>query len=78
MKTEKWKKSSFCKWDKDACTEVDGLDEDYVHVRNSRNPHTVVSFDREEWTAFIDGVKVGDFDLKTYQAMDAEEMMEQV
>ena len=78
MKTEQWKKSSFCRTDTPMCTEVDGLDEDYVHVRNSRNPHTVVSFDRGEWLAFIDGVKAGDFDLKTAPELYAEEMMEQV
>ena len=37
------------------CPEVDGLDEDYVHIRNSRTPQTIVSFDRDEWMAFVDG-----------------------
>lgn len=73
-----WKRSSYCKADSPMCTEVDGLDDVYVHVRNSRNPHVVTSFDREEWLAFIDGVKAGDFDLKTVPELDAEEMMEQV
>ena len=73
-----WKKSSYCKADSPMCTEVDGLDDVYVHVRNSRTPHTIVTFDREEWQAFIDGVKAGDFDLKTDPELDAEEMMEQV
>lgn len=60
------------------CVEVSGLNEDYVEVRNSRSPHTVVSFDRGEWQAFIDGIKVGDFDLRMNSELDAEEMMEQV
>lgn len=60
------------------CVEVKGLDADYIEVRNSRSPHTEVSFDRAEWLAFLDGVKAGDFDLKTVPELDAEEMMEQV
>jgi len=72
-----WKKSSFCRFDPDQCTEVQGLDTEYVEVRNSRSPHTITSFDRKEWQAFIDGVKAGDFDLKTDTDADAEEQRDQ-
>lgn len=34
----------------------------HVGVRNSRVPNEVVWFESEEWSVFIDGVKVGDFD----------------
>ena len=60
------------------CVEVHELDHVYVEVRNSRTPHTVTSFDREEWQAFVDGVKAGDFDLKVDVSADAEEMLDQV
>lgn len=71
-----WKKSSFCRTDTPMCTEVDGLDDIYVHIRNSRNPHVVATFDREEWQSFVDGVRAGDFDLKAAPELDAEEMVE--
>lgn len=36
-----------------------------VFVRNSRRPvpGEMLSFTRDEWQAFIDGVKAGEFDL---------------
>lgn len=60
------------------CVEVSSLDESYIHVRNSRAPQVIVSFDREEWAAFIDGVRAGDFALKTDQTADAEDQLDQV
>lgn len=34
-----------------------------VVVRNSRNPHgAVLEFTRDEWTAFIGGARLGEFD----------------
>lgn len=59
------------------CVEVSTLDTEYIGVRNSRDPHTIASFDRAEWQAFIDGVKAGDFDLKTDPNADAEDQLEQ-
>lgn len=59
-----WQKSTFCKSDTPLCVEVQGLDTDYIEVRNSRSPHTITSFDRGEWQKFIDGVKAGEFDLR--------------
>lgn len=63
-----WQKSSLCRFDQPACVEVIGLngdgEDEYIEVRNSRNPHTIISFDREEWKIFIQGVKRGEFDPK--------------
>lgn len=73
-----WQKSSLCKADSPMCAEVYGLEREFVSVRDSKRPHIVASFTREEWQTFIDGVKAGDFDLKQDADADAEEMLEQV
>ena len=79
-----WIKSSYCKTDSPMCVEVNGLDRGRVMVRDSKDPgigfgnEIVFSFTREEWQSFIDGVKAGEFDLKTDDDANAEEMMEQV
>ena len=73
-----WVKSSRCRTDTPMCVEVYGLDTDYPTIRNSRDPHRVTSFDREEWSEFIDAVKRGEFDLKLAPTADAEEQLEQV
>ena len=73
-----WQRSSRCRTDSPLCVEVYGLESEYPSIRNSRAPQKVVSFDREEWAEFIEGVKRGDFDLKTDNLADAEEMLEQV
>ena len=59
-----FQRSSFCKADSPQCVEVTGLDSNYIEVRNSRCPHTITSFDRDEWQVFIEGVKLGEFDLR--------------
>jgi hypothetical protein len=74
----KWQKSSRCRTDTPMCVEVYGLESEYPSIRNSRAPQKVASFDREEWQSFIEGVKRGEFDLKTDTTADAEEMLEQV
>jgi hypothetical protein len=44
------------------CTEVKDTGAD-VLVRDSKNPTgAVLSFNREEWGAFLDGVRTGEFD----------------
>jgi uncharacterized protein DUF397 len=73
-----WQKSSLCRADSPMCVEIYGLEADYISIRNSRAPQKVVSFDREEYQRFIDGVKRGEFDLKTNVDEDAQLMMEQV
>jgi hypothetical protein len=43
------------------CVEVKYV-EDGVEVRNSKNPRKVLPFTAAEFTAFVDGVRDGDFD----------------
>jgi hypothetical protein len=63
-----WQKSSRCKADSPMCVEVDGLDSTEIMVRNSKDivssGQRFLSFSRDEWQAFIDGVKRGEFDLR--------------
>jgi len=57
-----WITSSFC--NNSACVQVALLPDGMVAIRDAKNtagPAHV--FDREEWAAFITGVKAGDFDL---------------
>lgn len=50
--------------DAGTCVEVNTVGvQDTVLVRSSTDPHTVVSFTRDEWRVFIDGVKGGEFDV---------------
>lgn len=56
-------KSSFC--ESGQCVEVDVLHIDgerRAMVRNSGFAHFTSIFGREEWEAFIKGVKAGEFD----------------
>jgi hypothetical protein len=56
-----WRRSSFC--GDTACVEV-ALAPDTIGVRDSkRSDSPVLSFTRDEWTAFVAGVKNGEFDL---------------
>jgi hypothetical protein len=55
-----WRRSSQC--GNATCVEVAEVD-GHVLVRDSKNPEvTPFSFTREEWTAFVAGVKQGEFD----------------
>lgn len=55
-----WQTSSFC--DSGACVGVACQDEQ-VLVRNTSVPEAPVArFTRQEWKAFIAGVKTGEFD----------------
>ena len=58
----RWFKSRFCS--SDGCVEVAHLSGGNVALRDSKDaakaPHV---FDRDEWSAFIAGVKDGEFDL---------------
>lgn len=51
-------------WD-DNCVEVDTANAPQViRVRDSKDPEgPVLEFDEEEWKAFIEGVKNGEFDI---------------
>lgn len=50
--------------DTSACVEVRAslVFEDTVVLRSSVHPQSVVAVSREEWAAFVAGVKAGDFD----------------
>lgn len=54
--------SSFCSTG--ACVGVE-IDADVVHVVDTKNPvaSSRLSFTRDEWAAFVAGVKAGEFDL---------------
>lgn len=54
-----WTRSSFCS--DAACVEVLRADA-LILVRDSKNPdQRELSFTRDEWRAFIEGVKAGEF-----------------
>lgn len=53
-----WFRSSTCAVDH--CVEV-AADDDRIYVRG-RDDRRVLWLTRDEWTAFLDGVKLGDFD----------------
>jgi hypothetical protein len=54
-----WQKSSYC--GSAACVEVAQTD-DVILVRDSKNPQIMpLSFTPDEWTAFVAGVKAGEF-----------------
>lgn len=55
-----WIRSSFC--DFGNCVEA-RLSGDTVSVRDSKDPDgTVLTFTVDEWTAFLQGVRAGEFD----------------
>jgi hypothetical protein len=57
-----WRRSEFC--GTSACVEV-AQDADAFLVRDSKNPAgSVLAFNREEWTAFVAGVRAGNFDFQ--------------
>ena len=63
MSNVRWVRSRACS--ADGCVEVAHLAGGSVAVRDSKNAHlTPYVFDREEWAAFIAGVKNGEFDLQ--------------
>lgn len=57
-----WTHASGC--DSSQCIEVCGVDDGDVLVRDSKNPEGFVQrYTSDEWNAFIEGVKLGEFDL---------------
>lgn len=54
-----WVKAKKC--EALACVEVT-VEYGNIGVRNSKVPSEIVWFDSEEWLAFTNGVKAGDFD----------------
>lgn len=56
-----WRRSEFC--GSQACVEVAKPAADVLLVRDAKNPQgPVLSFDRAEWDAFVEGVRAGNFD----------------
>ncbi|GGQ69791.1 hypothetical protein GCM10010166_44520 [Couchioplanes caeruleus subsp. azureus] len=56
-----WRKSSKCA--NSTCVEVARVEDDYL-IRDSKRPDLpALSFTREEWVAFRDGMLAGEFDL---------------
>ena len=54
-----WTRSSYCS--DNACVEV-AVDGDEVWVRDSKDPDgPVLQFTADEWTAFVDGARAGEF-----------------
>ena len=58
-----YKVSSFCNFGE--CVEVGQLQGGSVAVRDTKDPEraTALTFTRDEWDAFVMGVKAGEFDL---------------
>jgi hypothetical protein len=55
-----WHKSSYCSTS--ACVEV-AMTSDAVLVRDSKNNEVApLSFTMDEWSAFVKGVRAGEFD----------------
>jgi hypothetical protein len=64
LSNARWVRSRACS--SDGCVEVAHLTGGSVAVRDSKNPLLAAHvFDREEWVAFIAGVKNGEFDSPT-------------
>jgi len=58
----RWVRSRACS--SDGCVEVAHLADGSVAIRDSKDVRKAAHvFDREEWSAFITGVKNGEFDL---------------
>jgi hypothetical protein len=56
----RWLKSSYSGGASD-CVEIRDVG-DFVAVRDSKHPETVLRFTRAEWHAFLDAVKRGELD----------------
>ncbi|MFG1604352.1 DUF397 domain-containing protein [Actinoplanes sp. NPDC049265] len=54
----KWERSSFCA--NGTCAEV-ASDGEFVYLRNSQEPGTVIKLDRAEWAAFRAAIVDGQF-----------------
>lgn len=56
--------SNMVKWNKTALSTVEvAFEWREVWVRNTEDPNNILIFTRSEWEAFIEGVKLGEFDI---------------
>jgi hypothetical protein len=55
-----WRKATNCA--SGACVEV-AFTQSFVHVRDSNKPNMVLDFTYDEWEAFTEGAKLGEFDI---------------
>ena len=62
MKQFEFKKSSFSGYNDCHCVEV-ASDGASVSVRHSTEDQGMIQYTPDEWSAFIKGVKAGEFDL---------------
>lgn len=59
-----YKRSSYCSTG--ACVEVIRLENGDVSLRDSKNPtKEALRFTTEEWSAFLKGVKAGEFEVSS-------------
>ncbi len=57
-----FRKSKAC-WDDHNCVEV-AMKDGYIGIRDSKQSGSpVLAFNKDEWSAFIAGVKAGEFDV---------------
>jgi hypothetical protein len=55
-----WRRASRCT--NGGCVEVKTGEE--ISIRSSKHPNgSVVNYDRDEWRAFVEAVKAGEFDV---------------
>jgi uncharacterized protein DUF397 len=59
MNVPAWRKSSRC--GTSTCVEVAKVDDQYM-IRDSKNPEAAtLTFTKDEWVAFVEGVSAGEF-----------------
>lgn len=55
-----WFRSTYCA--DSSCVEVAKIDDGFVGLRDAKRPEQpYLRFSRTEWTAFVEGIKAGDF-----------------
>ncbi|HTZ91622.1 MAG TPA: DUF397 domain-containing protein [Streptosporangiaceae bacterium] len=55
-----WRRSSLC-GSHGSCVEIASLPDGGTALRDGKSPDRVLFFSREEWDAFMAGVKAGEF-----------------
>jgi hypothetical protein len=59
---ERFRRSSFCS--RNCCVEVANDEQErQIRLRNSANAAAIVVFSHQEWRAFLEGVKAGEFEV---------------